>query len=431
MRLRLTHLPGLRIELERGCHVVPSHLSIAEVERLLDVLLSGIERVSHALIVEWSELDTVQITATSLVFVQLPAGVTLEHAEPRLQGLGARLVLAQQPAVPIWPEVAWDELEVKSALVAWWRKASADPRHPLAPLGLRELPIDALAAATAEPIEFLELVELTLDARGGGMPWPDCVEESLARRLAWRMRNLPEAARRSLLDASSDVRHLVEGADDALIRAGLAMPVGGSLVFSPLVRHGRRGEVRRLVEAAAPRMPAQAGMRVLVVLADPREHPSLDFNDQVHAIQVEVESAGGTVRIEFNAGIDRLLKICMSSQFDVVHFIGHGHDSKLVMHDGQEVALQTIVRIFMRAYPRAIVITACARLDTPAPVPVILPTTMVADSVVPHFARGFYAMLAAGRDIRESFDMGETFAHVHAAGDGSVFTLHMPATAPE
>jgi hypothetical protein len=257
MRVRLTRYEHLRIALEPGWLELPSHLPAPERRRLLDLLGAALPDIDDIVECRWDELRFIDVGPRSLVLVSLPDDPSFGERLAKLHGLAARHGLYIVEAPGRWPERAWDELEVKSRLATWLRRSLRRPEHPLAPLGVAELPLARLVAATSEPVELLELVELAVEIgveqrrASATVDWARCVTASIGRRLVERLSGAAPALRAAIvhslaageLSALTDRRVL-----DELARLGLIFRAEGDVALVPLARQAAEPEVMELLE---------------------------------------------------------------------------------------------------------------------------------------------------------------------------------------
>lgn len=249
MQLRLDRLTGLRIELSPGWYELPSHLDQNDRLRLQRLLADGLD-CAVVLESDWDELPALRgadLSAT-LLHLTVPAQIPPDQRALALQALRPRLGLFTAEGGPRWPDRAWDELDVKSAVASWLRRSLRAPTHPLAHLGLPHLPLDDLFAATAEPIELLHLVEATI-ARvawqrrdSQATDWRSAITWSVGRRLVARLFGAPPALRPKLAQAILDApdgalpHNLAPALRDQLARLGLALVHSGDAALLPLAR---------------------------------------------------------------------------------------------------------------------------------------------------------------------------------------------------
>jgi len=235
--------------------------------------LPGVEDILEC---QWSDLDSdLNFGASTLAFVAVPEHIEHASIQARLTPLPLRFGLYQHVGSGRWPELAWDEIEVKSVLVAALRKILRKPSHPLARLGVANLPVDLLAASTGEPIELLVLAESTIEYavrqhdEGQPIDWLVCARWSIGRRLANRLakaeRGLGGALRSAIAQSPdgtlSTLYHPREV--EELVRLGLAHSEEGDALLAPLARLAtEQGVVEILdlegVSASALTAPAPA-----------------------------------------------------------------------------------------------------------------------------------------------------------------------------
>lgn len=252
MRLQLSRFDGLRLNLARGWYVVPSHMTAAEVRRLLEVLASGLNDSDSTggIELEWGEWDELSpgFGPGALAYLRVPGDHTPSAIESIVRGTDLRLGLIHLPDAQCWPSPAWDELEVKSALIGWFRRMFARPDHPLVSLEIASLPLDLLAGATAEPVELIELIEGAIwyhSYKGDSAieRWTQSAYWSIGSRLAARLRLIEANRRREVVDL------LLGEHDDhlrlstqrrvatALVSLGLATRAGDDVALGPLVQN--------------------------------------------------------------------------------------------------------------------------------------------------------------------------------------------------
>lgn len=204
MQLRLTRFDGLRLSLARGWYVAPSYVRRQRVGRLIDVLLCGLGGISDVVELEWSEWENLApaLGPTTFVYLSVPGqDKTAMEIAALVADRNVRFGLIHLPDSRCWPNPAWDELEVKSALVSWFLEQFSRPDHPLAGFGIARFPLDLVAGATADPIELIDLIQRAIDStpldRSEPVRWSDRAMHSIGSTLAdlvMEIRRPPESA---------------------------------------------------------------------------------------------------------------------------------------------------------------------------------------------------------------------------------------------
>ncbi|MGB1015072.1 MAG: hypothetical protein ACPG4T_13135 [Nannocystaceae bacterium] len=263
MQVRLRRFEGLKLNLKPGWYQLPSHLHEADRQRFLDLIATGLAKVDYLIEYTWDDFLKLKhgLQAGTVVHLSVPREVETSTLRAALRGVEPRLGLftIQQPG--LWPEVAWDELEVKSALATWLRQALKQPTHPLAGIEVRKLPVRQLISATCEPIELLELVETSVAfagkqlAKNNAVDWQQCASWSIGRRLANRLAGVSQihrAALARLMGNSPDgalPRLLRPDLRSELTRLGLAHFSEGDGMLVPLARRANEPAIIEILAA--------------------------------------------------------------------------------------------------------------------------------------------------------------------------------------
>jgi len=263
MQVRLRRFEGLQLHLKSGWYELPSHVPEVERQRFIDFLATTLTGAAHIVEYTWESFNKLKqgLQANAIVHVTVPPGVETHRLRSALGGTTPRLGLfsIQQPG--LWPEVAWDELQVKSVLATWLRQTLKQPTHPLASIGISKLPIGRLISSTCEPIELLELVETTVAFAGQQLAetnvvdWHQCASWSVGRRLANRLTGASQAHRAALarligshLDGALP-RLLKPDLRSELTRLGLAHFSEGDGMLVPLARRANEPAVVEILAA--------------------------------------------------------------------------------------------------------------------------------------------------------------------------------------
>lgn len=226
------------------------------------ILAQGLPEVADVLECSVEEIDDLKLGPESLVLVRVPRGAVVPA---NLDARPVRLGLIQHHDDERWPEVSWDELEVKSAVLAWLRTSMQRPEHPLVGIAVHDLPLDTLAAATSAPIELVELVEASVafafrrHTRHEPIDWHECCRWAVGRRLSNRLSAVAPALRAQIYDAiagshDGHLRTLVHARESAeLARVGLALRDAGDAMLMPLARAAHELQVFDILELEGAR----------------------------------------------------------------------------------------------------------------------------------------------------------------------------------
>jgi hypothetical protein len=250
MILESSDFEDLKVELPPGLYWLPAHVPDEDVRLLLTALAVGLGGVDIRC-VDWSELTAPGMSLDGAVmFAQAPAeAVEFDGAA------GCRMLLRRGRARPT-PEPPWAEHHIKAPLSAWLRRWTAATSR-FSELNLSGFPVALLSSATAEPGEFLSLVEATIEHRArhaaqgdhDTAAWTRSLRWALAQRLIQRLDSIDEALLPNCLEfllvsAGGELRTTGRVAwSAALVTAGLAWRSGDDLLLSPLARAVRTHEL--------------------------------------------------------------------------------------------------------------------------------------------------------------------------------------------
>lgn len=250
-----------RAALPPGLYLVPPWLSADEVERLVELLGRFVGGIDHALLLPWESLSVLAGRAgkrldRTLCAVQIEDPETgQEQLEALHVALGFRHLLVQLEAPPEAEGFSWQEQHLKRALVTLIRAHVAAPEHPLAMLGIAELPVTQAASLTTDMLEMVDLLESAAAHRlrfvsFGASPsdWHRSLMLAAGKRLATRLscisgEDLPCALEIVLGQGKGDGEERFRRGSTALAQVGLAQVVAGDLSVGPLVRRLKEREV--------------------------------------------------------------------------------------------------------------------------------------------------------------------------------------------
>lgn len=164
-------------------------------------------------------------------------------------------------------------------------------------------------------------------------------------------------------------------------------------------------------------------IRVLFLLANPRDTSALRLGEEVRGIEEQIEK--GSARDSFDlihhlAVRPRdLQRILLKHQPQIVHFCGHGnHTEEIILEDdaGQSkpvsrTALAALFRI-LKDNVRIIVLNACFSRAQAEALNESIDYTVgmkkeIGDKMAITFAGAFYQALAFGRSVSEAFELGK------------------------
>jgi hypothetical protein len=227
----------------------------------------------------------------------------------------------------------------------------------------------------------------------------------------------------------------------------------GQAVF--LAQDPRTLMVRYLQGTFARSRLADAGMRVLVAVASPRELPTLKADEEYQRIEDELDELGGRFQVSRTAATVDALQDALRRGPNVLHFIGHGGfdaaaGGYLVLEDDQggpqPVDAEVLAGLLRGSSVRLAVLNACesARTDpresfagvAPQLVRAGLPAviamqTYTPDEAATQFSRAFYGAIADDWPVDAAVTAARQalFAHAPASPVWSVPALYL--TAPD
>lgn len=292
MRVRSTTLGQLQLRIPSGWYELASHMAWDEIRELVRLLERGLEGVEHVLELDWSALQPIArrlVPRRSILALRIPSHVPREAGQAALRSLGPVLVgLVQYQHPDRWADVAWQERYVKAPLLSLLKRDFHDQAHPLAAVGLANLPLDELARLTPEPIELLAMLDDTIShrlahAQFGTEPedWLRSVRRAAADRLARRLLEIPNELRARALDLllnseQGSFSAADDGeASDALCHRGLAWRTEGDVLVGALAQEIDADDVIcRLVERLPETAWSKTGMAA-IRRAVPRHLPAL------------------------------------------------------------------------------------------------------------------------------------------------------------
>lgn len=342
MRLRLPRFDDLRLGLPPGWYEVPSHVARDEVERLLELLAGALGGIEDVLECEWLDLDrALELGPTTLVFVTVPEQVERSAVAARFASLPVRFGVYQHVKSGQWPEIAWDEIEVKSALAARLRKWARKPTNPLAPLGMGEFPVDLLVGSTSEPIELLVLAQSTLayairqHEDNQAIDWESCARWAIARRLAGRLFEVEVELRSAVREAIAQSRDGTLAALqhprelDELVRVGLAHRHEGDAMLVPLARFGADPQIAELLDIEGVTTPETPAVAPAQTRATTPEEAILTF-DPLTPVKpgdpwfVDLRAIAPSIRNFGNLFVQQLRRRDRSVRLEILHESGGG-----------------------------------------------------------------------------------------------------------
>ncbi|MEU7897996.1 effector-associated domain EAD1-containing protein [Nonomuraea sp. NPDC049152] len=159
-------------------------------------------------------------------------------------------------------------------------------------------------------------------------------------------------------------------------------------------------------------------LRVLCLLASPRDQDPLDLDEDLRRIQLAAERSGRRVEVSARTATRTgdILPALLAVRPHVVHFAGHADHEGLVfadtVHVSATVTAQGLATAFAATGPlRCVVLSACytgeqAEVFRTAADAVTGCTQELPDAAAILFSEGFYLGLAEGRSVREAFALG-------------------------
>ena len=165
--------------------------------------------------------------------------------------------------------------------------------------------------------------------------------------------------------------------------------------------------------------PAGQKLKILFLAANPLDTSSLDLEEELRAIKMEIRGAKYREQIEFIPEVavrpDDLVRPLRTLTPDIVHFSGHGEEGGIVLLDdggaARLVSQGALARLLRRRDVKLLVLNACfsdAQASAlPSAVKTIVGTTDAVDDVAAlRFSVAFYRTLADGHSISDAFRDG-------------------------
>lgn len=202
-------------------------------------------------------------------------------------------------------------------------------------------------------------------------------------------------------------------------RQGRTMAVLRSLARSNVLRPKR----------TPARRPAKT-LKILFLAANPFDTSSLDLEEELRAIQLELRGAKHRDRIQFvtehAVRPDDLVRHLRTVNPDLVHFSGHGTRAGIVLRDddggARQVRRDALARLFGGRNVKLLVLNACfsdhqAQALSGAVRTVVGTTDTVGDEAARRFSVAFYRALADGHSIADAFRDGGDAIDLHDLED--------------
>lgn len=159
--------------------------------------------------------------------------------------------------------------------------------------------------------------------------------------------------------------------------------------------------------------------KILLVCANPRGTDSLRTGEEDRTLRESVRLSPDRDRIEIEtlnaATIDDLRRALLRTEFDVVHFSGHGTKSGLVFEDSSGKLMvpssAALAELLERRRVKIVLLNACYSLSVGRIASMGLDYTIasagpIADPAAIEFARGFYDALGAGNSVPDAYQEG-------------------------
>ena len=159
--------------------------------------------------------------------------------------------------------------------------------------------------------------------------------------------------------------------------------------------------------------------RILLVCANPRGADPLRTSEEDRTLRESVRLSPNREQIEIEtlnaATIDDLRRALLRTQFDVVHFSGHGTKSGLVFEDSSGKLMvpssAALAELLERRRVKIVLLNACYSLSVGKITSMGLDYTIastgpIADPAAIEFTRGFYDALGAGTSVPDAYQEG-------------------------
>jgi hypothetical protein len=183
--------------------------------------------------------------------------------------------------------------------------------------------------------------------------------------------------------------------------------------------------------------PAAPGKtHILFLAANPRTE-KLDLEREFERIETTLlvaEERRATITPVWAVTFARLSQAMLNDPARIVHFSGHGEREGLVLRDGGNgelwVSGEVLARLMAIFKPtvQCVVLNACYSEAQAHAIHQHVPYVIgmrdqVPDSTAIGFSTGFYQAIAAGRDIEDAFELGQTHAAASPDGYAELITL--------
>jgi hypothetical protein len=245
-----------------------------------------------------------------------------------------------------------------------------------------------------------------------------------ARLAAEKILELATPARFSEQEAALE-QHRQALESDGFDAASLQSHRGSTMA---VLRSLAQSKVLKLTRARVEGSPNQ--LKILFLAANPCDTSSLDLEEELRAIQLELRSAKHRDQIEFfpehAVRPDDLVRHLRTIKPDLVHFSGHGTRGGIVLRgdDGRarQVRRDALARLFGGRDVKLLVLNACFSDDQAealsAAVKAVVGTTdSVGDEAARRFSVAFYRTLADGNSIADAFRDGCDAVDLHDLDD--------------
>ena len=164
---------------------------------------------------------------------------------------------------------------------------------------------------------------------------------------------------------------------------------------------------------------AKEKLRILFLAANPKKTTSLDLEEELRAIELELRGTRYRDRIEFvprhAVRPDDLVRLIRAQKPNILHFSGHGASQGIFLRDDdagyQIVNGEALARLLKGRGVQMVVLNACFSIEQSHPLSaavdtVIGTTAQVDDEAARRFSVAFYRTLGDGHTIADAFRDG-------------------------
>lgn len=167
-------------------------------------------------------------------------------------------------------------------------------------------------------------------------------------------------------------------------------------------------------------------LKILIIPISPTDQSPINFSDEIADIAELLKGTGNVVKTPLRQDLDTIRQTILESKADIIHFIGHGEDGKLLFRDrtGRSVPVsEALVALFaaLKDKPQLVIFNSCnsGQIDVlnnkrnvsegliGSRIPIVVAMQFViSDNAAKAFSRGFYEHVATGESLHRAVAWG-------------------------